>query len=105
GAVQRLDLRDAKAAVVDTGRQERRASTHPATAREGDEDPVGLPPQVGHSLHEREIRPENPCLLVRLQSQAAPAEASREAEVVANQWTRGRLAPEPAFVNDQRAKS
>src|SRR6185437_17161180 len=54
---------------------------------------------------EREIRPEDPRLLVCLQSQAAPADASREAEVVANQWTRGRLAAEPAFVNDQRAKS
>src|SRR6185312_17381495 len=105
GTVERLDLRNAEAAIADACRQKHRACTQPAAAGEGNEYPVGLSPQVGHLLHEREVRPENPRLLVRLQGQTAATDASREAEVVANQRTGSCLAPEPAFVDDQGAKS
>src|SRR5206468_9125817 len=73
GAVQRLDLRDAEAAVADAGGQEQRASAQSAAVGEGHEYPAGRPGQAGHLLHEREVRPEDPRLLVRLQGQAAAA--------------------------------
>ena len=105
GAVQRLERRDAESAVAGAGRQEHRAGSHAAAVGERDEEPVVLAPKVGHPLHEREVRPEDPRLLVCLLSQAPTADPSREAEVVANQRTGGCLAPNPAFVDDQGAES
>ena len=93
------------AAIAGAGRQEHRAGAHAAAVGEGDEKPVALAPKAGHPLHEGEVRPEDPRLLVRLLCQTAPADPSREAEVVADQRAGGCLAAEPAFVDDQGAES
>ena len=52
-----------------------------------------------------EVRPEDPCLLVRLLSQTATTDPPGKPEVVTDQRTGGCLASDPPFIDDQGAES
>jgi hypothetical protein len=101
GAVQGFERWDAQPAVGGAGRKDHRSGADPPVVGEGHDQPVADPTEVGHAMHEGEVRPEDPGLLVGLLSEPSPADAAREAQVVADQRTRGGLSTDPALVHHQ----
>ncbi len=91
-AVQRLERRDPDPLVRGARGEQHRAAADASAVREGDRQAGVISPELRDVLHEGELGAEDPRLLVRLAGEPTTAHAPSEAEVVADEGARGRLA-------------
>ncbi len=105
GTVQRLERRDAEAAIACAGGEDHDGGADAAAVREREGELLALARERGRSMHEHEARSEDGGLLVRLLGQPTPAHPAWEAEVVADQRAGPGLSPDPALVDDERAQA
>ena len=72
---------------------------------ERDDELVAVALEAGDRVHEGEVRPEDPGLVVRRPGEPPAADAAWEPEVVADERAGGRLAADAALVDHQRAEA
>ena len=104
GTIEVFERGDPQSPVADARREEHRARGDRTAVGEDHRELTAVVPEIRHPLHEGEVRPEDPRLLVSVLRQPTAAHTLREAEVVADQRARGGLPAEAAFVDDQGAE-
>ncbi len=101
---QRLQRRHVEPAIPGAHRQDHRGAAHRAAVGQRDHELAPVTREPGDRLHEHELRPEHPRLVVRALGQLPAADAAREPEVVPDERARRGLAADAALVDHQRAE-
>ena len=99
-----LERRDLEAAVGRARGEHHRGRLDVWLAGDLEPQPPSARTQPGHLAHDQEGGAEHPCLLISALGELAAADPAREAEVVANQRARARLASDGLALDDQRAQ-